>query len=275
MPSYKLIASDLDGTLLKKNKTVSKENKKAIAELSQKGVQFALSSGRTLGEIPDHVKGDPNVRYVIHSDGAVIYDKKTNTRMEECMTGEVNKFVLDTLFSYHSYLTVRYLGESYADELIPTTEESLLTYRLSRDYRDFVRANFNFSNDFKNFCYGMEQIEMICVFFADDEEMAECRRRLSEDPALEISASEPSNLEIYSCKAGKGKALLRLAEALHIPQSETIAMGDSPNDMEMVKMAGLGLAMENATDELKAVADAVICNNEQHAVVYVKEHYFD
>ena len=73
--------------------------------------------------------------------------------------------------------------------------------------------------------------------------------------------------------AGKGNALYALAEHLNIPYEQTIAVGDSTNDSQMVEMAGLGLAMDNAFDELKAIADETICNNEHHAIDYILKNY--
>ena len=82
-----------------------------------------------------------------------------------------------------------------------------------------------------------------------------------------------ANLEIFSVKAGKGTALEKLAESLGIPMWETIGIGDSGNDISLVKSAGLGLAVENACGELKEIADEVICSNDCHAIRYVEEKY--
>ena len=67
--------------------------------------------------------------------------------------------------------------------------------------------------------------------------------------------------------------LLALAEALGISQEETIGVGDTTNDMNLIQLAGLGLAMDNAYQELKDAADAVICSNKEHAIKYILEHY--
>ena len=103
---YRIIASDLDGTLLNDKKEVSPENIAAIARMAELGVYFVPCSGRTLSEIPENVKSIPSVRYIIHSDGAVIHDKVTGERIERCMTQGAVKPALDILFEYENSMTV-------------------------------------------------------------------------------------------------------------------------------------------------------------------------
>ena len=88
-----------------------------------------------------------------------------------------------------------------------------------------------------------------------------------------MEASE-YNLEIMNIDAGKGNALYALCDLVGVAYEDTISIGDSDNDSSVTKAAGLGLAMENACDALKAIADEIICTNEEHAAVYVLNHYF-
>ena len=88
-----------------------------------------------------------------------------------------------------------------------------------------------------------------------------------------VEASE-YNIEIMNIEAGKGNALYALCDLLGVDYEDTISMGDSDNDSSVTKAAGLGLAMANAVDSLKAIADEIICSNEEHGVEYVLNHYF-
>ena len=89
-----------------------------------------------------------------------------------------------------------------------------------------------------------------------------------------IVSSFAHNIEIISERAGKGKALHRLARLTGIDPSETIAVGDSSNDSEVIRAAGLGIAMKNAWDELKEIADEVAdCTNDEHVAKYILENY--
>lgn len=272
MAAYKLVASDLDGTLLKNDQTLSPENAGAIEEMTRRGVHFAISTGRTYGEILPALRADPNIRFVIHSDGAVIYDKQADKRYTACFSGDLQKLVLDALFSCQTWFTVRYKGVSYYDG--EHTDTARYDHcRVTAYYRAMV-ADCNVPMaDFENFCRGMEEIEQITVFFHSDEELARCENAFRESGGLDTSCSSPNSFEVYHASAGKGNALMKLADILGVGHDQTIAIGDTTNDTSIVKAAALGLATDNAMEALKDLADAVICSNEEHVAAYVLEHY--
>ena len=85
MVDYRIVASDLDGTLLNSSDLVSEENWAAIAEMKARGVHFVPCTGRTLNEMDPLIRDNSNVRYLIQSDGAVVYDKETDRRITACM----------------------------------------------------------------------------------------------------------------------------------------------------------------------------------------------
>ena len=132
-----------------------------------------------------------------------------------------------------------------------------------------------YDEDFKTASYSAENIEVISVFFKNYADKVECKRILEADPMLKTVEVSEYNLEIVNIDSGKGNALLTLAEMLGIDRDATIALGDSDNDRAMICEAGLGLAVSNASDELKAIADGVICSNDEHSAKYVLEHYFE
>ena len=273
MPKYKIVASDLDGTLFNTAVEISKENLAAIEEMDQMGVHFVPSSGRAYTEIPDKIKNIPQVRYLICSDGAMIYDQKAQQQLCRCyMDKELSKTVLDVLNEYQTLLTVRYHGKSYVD----TSKHDwdiYGKYRLTGNYKEFIYEYDRPIENFDDFCYNLPEIEMICVFFKSNREMAECKRRLLETGRVQVASSEPYNLEIFDINAGKGNALRRLAQHLEIDPQKTIGVGDSLNDMDNIRKAGLGLAMENACEALKVEAKRIICNNDQHAMQYILEKF--
>ena len=272
--SYKIIASDLDGTLLSSDSTVSKENFEAIKKLGELGVIFMPSSGRTLTEIPEFLRANEYIRYISYADGAAVLDKKTGETLAACMEPPLMHFVLDMLDEYDTLLTVRNGGNSYVDACKNTVADHE-KYRMTKLYNDFI---YDFSvpkSNYSEFCRALPDIEMICVFFSDDRELAECRRRIEAHPELICAPCEKYNLEIFHRAAGKGNALLRLADHLGIDHADTIAVGDSPNDVTMIKAAGLGLAMGNAWDELVEVAAEKICDNDHHVAKYILENYIE
>lgn len=268
MLNYKIIASDLDGTLLKDDKTISEENYRAIHAYSQMGGHFVPSSGRTLTEIPALVRNIPDVRYVMFSDGAGIYDKKTGSFDTVTMTGEEKQRLLQILWRYDTVLTVRSGGKCYVDAALHQ-QQIYDEHQLSVPYRDFLFRFAYPKGNFKQFCQNLPGIEMICVFFRYDAQLDACREELEKTGDYNLMASEIHNLEIVSKHAGKGKGLLRLAEKLGVAKEQTIGVGDSSNDEESIRLAGLGVAMGNSWPELKAIADTVICTNEEHFVAHL------
>ena len=272
MPNYQIISSDLDGTLLDSRGTVSPENLAAIQKMTELGVYFVPSSGRTLGEIPACVRNIESARYVIHSDGAVIYDTKAKKPLDtRCMEGENARRALSVFREYESLLTVRYQGVLYIDkDLHDTTVYD--SYRLPKSYQQQLFSVAVPISDFDAFCDTLDEIEMICTFFKYDDELNGCRERFIADGAYGVAATETTNIELFDKEAGKGNALWRLADLLGVPREKTIAVGDNINDLDNLSHAGLALAMENAVDEVKRASHRTVCRNDAHAMAYILEN---
>ena len=273
MQQYKIIAVDLDGTLLNTDMALSAENKAAIGDLAARGAYVVPSTGRTLSQIPPFVRDDENVRYILHSCGTVIYDKHTKKRTTDCMDRALLAEIFSMLRACKVSVCVHADGEAYvrADE---HNEEGYLRYRVHPNHRRLYYAACKTAEDFDAFCDALEEAEMLVVFFAEDAELAQCREALLATGKVNIVSSAPDNIEIFSASAGKGEALLRLADLLGVDRAATMAVGDSTNDTDMVKKAGLGVAMENACEELKAVAGTVACHNNEHILPYLIRKYF-
>ena len=269
---YRLVASDLDGTLLRNDQSLSGENADAIGQMVRQGVVFAVSTGRTYGEIPQCLRQDPHIRWYICSDGGLIYDKQNNHHHEVCVRGSLQKLLLDILFASGCFFTAHSKGVSYYDGTRATTEQ-FRQNNVSPYFQQLVRECDVPAENFKSFCYAMDGIEQVTAFFSSDEVLMDCRQRLLDTGLIETAWSNPCYMEIYHAYAGKGRGLLHLAEILGIAPQKTIAIGDTANDSSILQAAGLGLATDNAKPELKAVADAVICSNEEHVADYVLKHY--
>ena len=274
MIRYKIVASDLDGTLLDDNSEISLENMNAITELYEKGVFFVPSSGRSFSEMPDEIKTSKYIRYLIASNGAVVFDKLTNDNIMMCMEKDFLKGILDILYSYRTHLTYRYNGNCYVDK----EYYNEASYKYYNVWECHIRVITEFgipTENFKEELYSLDNIEVISIFFHSEKERLECKKRLLEHGGLQVVEACENNLEIMSDKAGKGNALHKLCDKLGIDYNCTIAVGDSDNDASIVKAAGLGLAVENARQSLKNVADAVACRNTENVVDYILKKYIE
>ena len=268
---YKLVASDLDGTLLDSSSRVGNRNLDAISKLTEKGVYFVPATGRTLCELPEEVLNCSDIRYVIHSNGATVTDRVSGEKIRLCIKKEAAKRLFDILYKYDAHLTVRHGGKSYAEKLFDNTERH---NRIDKNHVAVISRYSEFPEDFKSVIYALPDVEVVSAYFHSDEERLKCRDEISALGECRAVVVSCGGLEIFDKSAGKGKALLALCEKLGIDASETIGVGDSGNDITLVGAAGLGLAVSNSSPSLTAEADRVICSCDEGAIGYILENYF-
>ena len=132
---------------------------------------------------------------------------------------------------------------------------------------------FRSVEDFESFLLSSCEVELMCLFFELDEGTRSCNQILENCGMLSAASPRANYLEIYSSDAGKGDTLVALADKLGVDIADVIAVGDSDNDFTMIKKAGLGLAVANACDALKEIANQTICNNSEHIAKYVLENF--
>lgn len=272
MAKYKIIASDLDGTLFNSKVEVGQRNAAAIKALKEKGIFFVPSSGRTLCEIPKELTDNPDIRFIAYSNGSSIYDKETGETLLCCIDRQTAKAAFDILEQCEIHLTLRQGGQNYGD-LQTADDESCRYLHVQTGHRGLLNTYGKLLPNFREFYRSVDNIEMISVFFHDDNDRIKCKELLEQRGDLLVASAMPHNLEICSASAGKGNALLRLGEYLGIEVDEIIAVGDSENDITAVETAGLGLAMANACTALKEVADDIVCDNDSHVVEYILNRY--
>lgn len=270
--NYKIISTDLDGTLLDSDLQISEQNKAAMEQLAQKGVVVAVSTGRSYAEIPKRLREFPTLRYHSSSNGAATFDRDSGKCILSLgIEGEDKKFLLETLRKYHAVFTIHFDGASYFKKEW-LDRDFMRSYRMSEQFIQHIYDRQNVIEDFEEFCDRQPIAESCCGFFRNDEDLSACRDAFLAQGNFSISASMPDNLEVYSARAGKGNALLALAEKLGIDAAETIAVGDGTNDADNLQKAGLGLAVSNADPLLLPYADQTICSNDEHIMKYILEN---
>ena len=268
---YKLIASDLDGTLLSDNAQVSNENFEAIKKITERGVVFAPVTGRAMYEMPENVVNCPDIRYIVSSNGAVIYDKETKEKWTHCFEGKRFLDIYNLLKNYTVTMTIHYDCKSITDA-DKVSDEAFDYYRLNDYYRNHLRTTNEFMEGFDEFFSQEREAEMLSVFFRYEDELKDCLAKLQAMEDVDVTASTSGNLEIIRHGALKGAAVIKLCEMLGISTDEMIAVGDSRNDISMINEAGLALAASNSIDILKEASDEIICSNNEHVAVYIYDN---
>lgn len=272
MNNYKLISIDLDGTLLDDNNEISKENLLAITKLKELGVVFAPCTGRSLAEILDTVKNNPDIRYIIYSNGSVVYDKYTNTCIKACLSKQTASELFRVLSQYDVYYTIRANGNCYIEKASATTQ-NLSFYNIIPSHQD-VMVNYSTQvEDFSNWKNDLTDIEVVSIFFHRLEEKEKCRKDLSKIKEIVFVEASEYNFEIISSESGKGAGLASLSNLLGVDKESVIGVGDSGNDIPMMCSAGTKIAVSNATKSLKDICDKIICSNNEHAVDYILKNF--
>ncbi|MBQ7363166.1 MAG: HAD family phosphatase [Clostridia bacterium] len=273
MSKYELIACDLDGTLLDGESKVGEENIAAIRELSRRGVYFVPSTGRAYSELPRELILTEAVRYVIYANGAAIIDRRTGERILFTITGDALDSVRRVIAPYDVHLAVRYMGATYVARE-GNNPEAYRRYDICPEHEHVVTNYAEEVEDFESWFSSVTSVEVITVFCRDGETAESLRRELEKLGGIRTVSVAYNNIEILSERAGKGNALLALLAKLGIPKGRAIAVGDSGNDIPSFDAAGLALAVSNATEELKARADGVICSNKESVAEYILRKYF-
>ena len=261
----KMIFSDVDGTLHDDNGNLSRENLLAIQKLCEMGMEFVPASGRTLSEMAEIIN-IPQIRYVIYSNGAAIYDKKTDTHTYMCISKEIAKDIFELLNECECYIIIHYDGKTYEKSF--NGYEDLERYNVCPIIHNLLETAGIQIDNFEEFVLTLDNIESIVIFFSKEEEEKRCKEILSGDRRVFLAKAWPHNFEVFSADAGKEKAMAKLLDMLETDFKDVIYLGDNENDVEALKMAGLGLCAGNGSENAKKAADKVICTNNENVVEY-------
>ncbi len=263
--AIKLIALDLDGTTLNNDRVISRENREALSEAAQKGVNIVVATGRPRSALPKDVFEIDAIRYVLTSNGARITDLKENrTIYENCMSPVTAEKSVELLRNYNYVLEcfvdgVAYIEKDYYNK-VKETGRSFRDVSYILDTRNPVEDIYRFILDHR--C----SIENINVNFDDISEKPAMREKLLTIPQATITSSFNHNLEIGGATTSKAEALRCMGQILGVKQEEMMAVGDSPNDIAMLKASGMPVAVGNAKEEVKAVAKYIAPTNHENGV---------
>ena len=268
--SIRLIALDLDGTLLDSHKQLTERNRRALEACIARGIYIVPCTGRTASGIPEAVTCIPGIRYAITVNGGMIEDMKTGEVLDRHLLDketalDVIGLVTDRHVMYDASIDGCGISE---DRFYNHLEE----YHISPEIQKLIKMTRRTVPNIIEYVKQWEgEIDKVNFFFSDMEERAEIRELLERRSDILVSSSLSNNLEINAPGAAKGEGLLRLASILGLKQEETMACGDGDNDLSMIRMAGIGVAMSNGEPDLKKIADYVTESNDESGVALAIE----
>lgn len=268
----KMVGLDMDGTLLTSQKTITDYTRDVITKAIEQGCVVLLATGRPVSAIPEHLLHFPGMKYAVTSNGARIFNVETEECIYECLLSvEKAAAALDVFGDYDA------LQEAFVDGIGYTKKECLDNvehYVSTPAGADYMRSTRNPVPDVKHKIRELAKpLDKIQGIFVRQEEKAEAERRISEIPDIVITSALGNNLEANAVGADKGLGLLKLGEILGIKREEIMACGDGTNDSSMLIAAGLGVAMGNAQDCVKEIADYITDSNDEDGVAKAIEKF--
>lgn len=269
----KLIAADLDGTLLDAQRCVSPETARVISWVRSLGVEVVLATGRTYAG----VRGIYDVlgldSPVITNNGGLVYDPGN----DRILAG--NPLPSHVLISLLEWLDERgFYNQFYTLDTIYTRRLGFLTEEWSKGNvalpkQQQIRIELLGDGPLPA-ALATEAFYKLLVMDKDPAVLAEVREHIDTIPELETTISIENGLDILCAGITKGTGLRHLAEVLGIPPSEIMAFGDQENDIEMLRFAGIGVAMENAPAHVKEHADLIAPLHYEDGLARFIEGYF-
>ncbi len=261
--TIKMIGLDLDGTSLDEYGDFTLRLRKALKEAKNRGIHIVIATGRSFFSLPSVLDEMHEIEYVITSNGArIITLNDGKTIYENCLSKESVRKVHEVIIKYGANLEIFTKGKAY----IGVSEyRDILSGRILTRDAQYVFNTRTAIEDIHDFMLqNEEEIENISINYHDDDAKNEVESALRRIDDITVTSSFELNTEIGSRTTSKATALEFLLNKFNISKSELMVCGDGENDSAMIKSAGLGVAMGNAPECVKAVADFVTsCNHEE------------
>lgn len=277
----KVIASDMDGTLLGDDHRLAPRTVEAIRRACGAGIRFMVATGRDFNGVMQELAGTELVCDYIVGSGAEIRDPQQKivrrVQMDIGTCEEVNdilkEYPVSVIFMTgqcdYNIGNPEELEENLRRNLQVFFSDLTLEEMLETEMYLNMKKNTRIIPDFQNLKDEEISIYKIFVFCSEAEVLREIEKRLETDTRIAVASSFINNLEITDTRAQKGPILKDYIESLGYTMEEVMVFGDSMNDYSMLSMDfGATVAMDNSVPEIKAVAKYVTRSNEEYGVAY-------
>lgn len=259
---YRVIALDLDGTLTNNQKEVTTATKEALDNAMEQGARLVLASGRPVYGIVPVAKSlelDSKGGYILAYNGGQIIDCKTN---EVLYSQYLPSDVIPLLYEYaksKGYALLGYKG----NEIITESPDDIYVKEESRINKMNVRKVDVLTDE-------LDAKPTKLLMTGDPKDMLKAEEELREavKDRIDVYRSAPFFMELVPKGIDKAKSLTRLLALLNLTPKDMMAFGDGYNDLSMLRLAGMGVAMANAAPEVRAEADFVTLSNEEDGVAH-------
>lgn len=287
---YKLIAVDLDGTLLNSYGNISEKNKNSIKKSMEKGAEVVIASGRPVSSAKAYANEAGANKYVICGNGSVLYDIQKeqilyNKSIDKQKVLQIIKICEENSIFYSIYTENLTIAKSLNYNILFYNNEN-------KKMPDDKKTNIKIINNIYKYLEDNPNTEILKITVCDENsiifggivkrlkeikdidvlEVQHMARKVITSGTKEIKI-EYHYTEITSKNVNKWNAIEKLADILKIEKEEIMTIGDNMNDKEMIENAGLGIIMENSAPYMKKFADKVVSNNNEDGVSEALEKY--
>lgn len=273
-----LSALDLDGTLFNSQSSISDKNKKAIKAASAAGTTFVIATGRPYRGLPLDTMKELGIQYAINTNGASVYKvPEQKCLFESCMPWKQTADLIDELLTLPLHVDVFMDGKAYTPDVCREAIENM--NHLPKELKEYILSTRTLIPDITGLLRRKKlDVQKATMNFP----IAEDGTVLYRDEAVAILNRYPEvyylsggfgNLEFTKKGVSKATGLTFLCNYLNIPLEQTLACGDSENDIDIIKAAGIGVAMENAPEHVKSQAGDIAPSNDEDGVATIIEKY--
>ena len=256
---YQLIAFDMDGTLLTSKKTIAKSSVEAIGRAQDAGKQVVLSTGRSLSELLPYGDDLRGIRYAILASGALIYDLEAKCVLAKQTLPAIAVDKVKAIAEAQDLILVCMIdGQGYLQK---SHFENIANYYMEIYTELYDKTAILVDNIYDLLAKEREHFDKINIYHLTARDRDQSYETLLSEKVTMIKA-EVSGLELTAQGVEKGRGLVHLAQKLNLPMDQIIAVGDADNDESMIREAGFGVAMGNANENIKNLADIVVADND-------------
>lgn len=260
--SYKIIFTDLDDTLLNSEKKISSVDKEAIMRAQEAGVKFVLASGRptfAMYDLAKELELDKYGSFILSFNGSIITDCRSRENIFEASLTKEDLHLMYDFAKENKTHILTYID----DEVVSETESEYIDVEVI-----LTKMPHNLTKSFKE---TVNKPAVKCMLLEEPTYLKEVEAKLKATygDKYSIAISKPFFLEVTKLGVDKGVALRKLVETLGLKIEESIAVGDSYNDLPMLKAAGLAACVENANEDIKKVCSFISKSNNDGGMAYL------
>ena len=266
---YRLLALDMDGTVLTSKKTISPRTEAAIHEALAKGKEVLFATGRCPAEMREHFVKFPDMKYAMCISGALILNTQTGETLTDI---PIPRPLVEKILKTAKELGVMTSVSAGPDVFVERRHRGNMAYYNCECFAALYDGCANWVDDAEEILDTLGDRVYKINYYCPNEEIWGKAAEILKDLPLSYASGIPMNFEISPQGVNKGMGLETLSRVTGIPLSQMIAVGDEGNDVEMIRTAGLGVAMGNATDAVIEAADAMTADCDHDGVAEVIKH---